>query len=226
MTPHSQSIRKERGFSLLEMLIVVLILGLIATVATFEVSKTLKKQRVEAAGQDFKALLDSVYLLARNGVFIDPADPAVVSKYPFPGSERNQVAIFAFVTDQDPDGERWVEIMPDVNNNLAPDDALLDEEANGHCREGMRITTDLSLSTADADGIEGNWPIANGQPTIMCDIQGQAVDPNTGSIMTATLTIPVTHEEMVFDELRPKSSQVVTVTPLWQVTVTKEAWGY
>ncbi len=213
---------RERGYSLVEMIIVVALLGTIAAMATIKVGDTLKRMRTEAAAQDFKGFLDNVFLLANQGVYFDDTS-GDVSRFPSASATRVQVSVFTQLSNREGDGFIYADIMPDVNNNGLPDDPVLDPDPNtGHSMDAFRLTNDLSLSQTNADEVGGTWPLSGGIPTIMCDNQGRAIDPNTRRTITTTAVMPVTHREMVDDNIYPKVSYTVSVTPLWQVTTVKE----
>jgi len=58
--------RGEAGFTLLEMLIVVAILGLLAVFVTMIVAKTIQRQRVTAAAQEIRGDIQAVYTRVLN----------------------------------------------------------------------------------------------------------------------------------------------------------------
>ncbi|MEJ2421071.1 MAG: prepilin-type N-terminal cleavage/methylation domain-containing protein [Acidobacteriota bacterium] len=52
---------RDRGFTLIEMLIVLAIVGMIAVIGTIVISKALKRQRLQAAAEDIRGILQRVY---------------------------------------------------------------------------------------------------------------------------------------------------------------------
>ncbi|MCX7830713.1 MAG: prepilin-type N-terminal cleavage/methylation domain-containing protein, partial [Acidobacteria bacterium] len=67
------TMKKEKGFTLIEVLVVLAILAVIAVIATINVGNTLKKQRLEAAANQLQSFIESASVYARErsrGVFV------------------------------------------------------------------------------------------------------------------------------------------------------------
>ncbi len=110
---------KALGFTLLEVLVVVAILGLIATILTVAVSNAIKRQRLDTAAQQLRSFMDRAYVSTTqtgNGIFVQI------------GAERT-------------DGSRLVRLIEDSNSNKTLDstDQVLATET---------ITSDLVLSNS------------------------------------------------------------------------------
>lgn len=100
--PSKEKLNRERGFTLLEMIITVAILGLIATIGTIAIANTIKRQRVDVAAQDLRSFMQTAQeraTQARTTVFVrivlandevqiatDSAGATVLARWPIPDS--------------------------------------------------------------------------------------------------------------------------------------------
>ncbi len=114
---------EHSGFTLIEALVVLAILGLIATILTVAVSNAIKRQRLDTAAQQLRSFIDKAYVSTTqtgNGVFV--AIGPVQS-----------------------DGTRLVKLVEDTNSNHVLDstEPVLDTET---------ITSDLVLSNSTVTG--------------------------------------------------------------------------
>ncbi|MEW6759119.1 MAG: prepilin-type N-terminal cleavage/methylation domain-containing protein [Acidobacteriota bacterium] len=181
----------QRGFSLIEMLIVMAILGLIAVILTVAVSKTLKRQRLETAAQQLKSFVDRAYV------------------------EKSQsgVGVFVQIGAVQGNGTRTVTLLEDTNSNGVPEttDSVLDSET---------ITADIVLSNSATVAnqwptVDGSLTLLCDtmgravDPTSNLQIQAEAQVTLTHVEMTGSGT------------LKPRFNFTLAVTPLWRPTATK-----
>jgi prepilin-type N-terminal cleavage/methylation domain-containing protein len=199
----------QGGFTLVELLIVLALIGVIATIMVFTTSSTLKKQRVEAQAAEVKGFVERAYI----------------------DTMRLHVPIYIVIEDRDANGERLINRWAD-DGGVVPrvSDGLLDEN-NDTLLDSLIIPRDIALIDgigSDVNLVGGTWflPASIGKPALLCNIQGYLVDPDNPGFgrFNAILTIPVTHTEMVEEALRPRFSYDVDVTPLWHVTTEKRLW--
>lgn len=195
----------SKGFSLIEMLVVVAIVGLLAVIMTIAVSKTLKRQRLETAAHEVQNFLNKAYTT----------------------TSSTSRSVFVFVAAPAADGSRTMTLYDDTNNNGIFDstsDAVLATQA---------ITKDLVLSAPPASAAYRSWPATSTANTfiIECDTMGRPIDPpnsstnsstTTGIIMTLPAGVALTHVEMgTGGTLRPTMSYVIFANLLWQPTIQK-----
>jgi len=201
--PGDDGRRPEGGFTLIEVLIVVFILGLIATILTINVGTTLKKQRLETAAKQLGSFLKNAQMGA---------------------SERSRGA-FVVITPPDGNGQRTVWMVSDTNQ----DDALGFDPDNPQAGPDMPLpggqmflTADIGLQPDDAiPGGANQWPVIAGNYVLLCDPRGypfnSAAAPATQ--ITTPVSISITHAEMLSGSLHPRFRYDVTVSPLWTISV-------
>ena len=227
--------KSEKGFSLIEMLVVVFIIGIIAAISTFAVSETLKKARLETMSETVRGLIGRAKSYAVNNqcdvfVILGPTGAAYA----------------------DTTGPKGIILIVDRNNNQKPDDAIINTTSDYLCTIGRgtlaqfapgvpvtdRLNNDISLSSADVTKIQANWPIYNGPATLpatpydknyamlVVDPLGRTLDPNTFTMVAQTMTLNVTHRDMVPapggpGNLRPLQIRTIRISPLFGVSVIK-----
>ena len=204
---HNPAVRGtgSKGFSLIEILVVVAILGLIAMIMTIAVSKTLKRQRLDTAAREIQSFLNRAYTTTTStgrAAFIVISAPAT-------------------------DGSRTMTIYDDTNNNgvfnSASDAAIASSILPG----------DLVLSAPSSSTAYRSWPATSASNTfiIECDSTGRSVDPpnsstnssaTAGVFMTLPAAVSITHQEMGSGgTLRPNTAYLIFANLLWQPTIQK-----
>ena len=195
----------KRGFSLIEILVVVALLGLITVILTIAVSKTLKRQRLETAAHGLQSFLNKAYTT----------------------TSATGRSTFVWVSAPSTSGVRTVRVYDDTNNNGVFDsgsDAIIDTQT---------ITSDLVMAAPPSSTAYRSWPATSTANTfiIECDTMGRAIDPPNSSTNSSTtagvpMTLPavisLTHREMgTGGTLRPNTAYFMTVNLLWQPTIQK-----
>jgi prepilin-type N-terminal cleavage/methylation domain-containing protein len=227
--------RSMAGFSLIEMLVVVFIVGIIAAISTLSVSTTLKKARLETMAETVRGLIGRAKSYAVN----NQANVFVIL-----GPTGNAYGSTA--------GPKGIILLVDRNRNNVPDDAIINTTTDYVCSIGQGALTqlvpgipirdrgndDISLSIADVTKIQANWPIfagaAGGPATpydqnfaiLVVDPVGRTLDPNTFTMVANTMTLTVTHRDMVTGSLRPQQIRTVRISPLFGVSVVKNTESF
>jgi len=192
------------GFTLIEVLVVVALIGLMAMIMTIAVSKTLKRQRLETAAHEVQSFLNKAYTTTTS----------------------TGRSVFVWVGAPASDGSRTMRIYDDTNNNGVFDssaDVIIDTRT---------ITGDLVVAAAPSSTTLRSWPATGTSNTfiIECDTMGRAIDPpnsstngssTTGVPMTLPAALSLTHAEMASGNLRPTIVYYTTVNLLWQPTIQK-----
>ncbi len=197
--------QREAGFSLIEMLVVVAILGLIALIMTINVAAALKRGRLEAAANQLRSIVESARVNAAEqgaGVFV--------------------------VLTGNPDGSWTVRLIRDANGDgqlqdpaSGGADVLLQSQTDGPTN---RLTNDLLLAVADPDPLwpgRNNWPQVGGRFLLLCSPAGQPFVPGGTTALTVPQVISITHNEMVSGALHPRIRYDLTVSPLWRTRLDK-----
>lgn len=209
----------EKGFTLIEMLTVLAIISIIAAVATVSVSKTLKKQRLEAAANQLQSFIESASVHARErscGVFVwlhRGNSPQGGSQwwycYLIADTNRDDILDYNLANPwEEPPG------APSSGN----DDRYLRTER-------IQLPDDLVLSPAGSPLNPGPvWPGPNNWPAhpaiagdflMLCDPRGLPFDPNGPNQIMGPTVISITHQEMVNEDLHPKIRHDITISALW-----------
>lgn len=185
----------QRGFSLIEILVVVAILGMISVIMTIAVSKTLKRQRLETAAHELQSFANRAY-----------TDATTTGR-----------AVFVRVSAPAADGSRTLVLFDDADNDLKFTSGTDLQLAT------QLVPGDLVVS-APPSGI-ASWPSPSSNVFLVaCDATGRTVDPTptNPTPMTAPVSLSVTHKEMgTGGDLRPNLRFDIRLNVLWQPTIIK-----
>ncbi|MGE5345324.1 MAG: Tfp pilus assembly protein FimT/FimU [Acidithiobacillales bacterium] len=190
--------KNGRGFTLVELLAVLVILGLTLTIAGVQVMRTLKRSFLSSTVQGIQLLASRAQLEA----------------------QRRSATTFLRIGQVGSDpvtGFTPVELWADANGNgtfEAGSDLLIQQILLDPAR--------ISLSTADASKIQTlNW--SNDDDTherlLACDTFGRTMNPATGLQLAATATLSITHTDMVADKLQPRLNEQLRIPPAWSVEI-------
>ncbi len=196
----------ERGYSLVEMLVVVAILGLMALVAIVAIGRTSRRQRAETGARQIQAFVESAWMRVNRA-------PAGVNQVP------TGVFVVIPVTNT---GNRLAVLVKDTNNNQQLNNYTLDQLETP---DQMVIPSDVSIMAAGSSNSLTNWPTqtVNGQScyVILCDLKGQTVDPtvNPPAPITSPRVLSVTHTDMLTNppKLTPRLRYDLSLERLWHV---------
>lgn len=207
--------RALRGLSMLELLIVIALIGIIASIAFGQVTRTMYRMRLEAASNDIKLLLTraTIEMQRRGFVTFVRIGPA---RTPSVGNTTLSIKVLA---DSTGDGV----LQDPTDGGGGPFDTLIDSYDIPVTRGGVDVQQ-FALSTAGNDKIlSTNWsdntaPYSAGR-VLMCDFQGRTIDPTTGLQLGATATFALTHTRMLDGTLGPRKNYQVRINPVFNVTI-------
>jgi prepilin-type N-terminal cleavage/methylation domain-containing protein len=191
--------RGERGFSLMEILVVVAILGLISVMMTIAVSNTLKRQRLETAAHEVQSFVTNAY-----------SRTAATGR-----------AVLLQVTAPAADGSRRINMFDDTDNDLKFTSGTDEQMAT------QLVTGDILVS-APTDVTSWPSPSSN-TFLVACDVMGRTVNPTiTNPVpVTGPVSLSMTHKEMGSGgTLRPNIRFDITLNVLWQPAIVKYVNGY
>lgn len=220
-SPPVQGRRGRRGFSLVELLFVVAVLGLMFAIGMTTIAATIKRQRVASAAEDLRTLAGralttmqdenrTTFLAIGKYVAGTGTDAAVVFD-----ANANNVCDEAI----DPNGDGL--FFDDAPQNLVP--------------WRIRIPEDVALSNSSPTGQVFNtqWARPSTGPVsaaLLCDFMGRAMIPGvttptppaTAAIVgmaTGPATVQLSHADMISGDLTPLVTYTVAVTPLFKVSI-------
>ncbi len=189
--------RRKRGFSLIEVLIVVALIGITAAIGFGFLSGIFRRQRLTSTAADLKTALQRVRTAGQN---------------------RNALA-YLRVAPPEPDGTIPVQVYVDTNGNSQldiPGDLLAQE---------YLIRDEFTVASPDPDGSGpagawDQWSVrATNDYAIGCDFLGRTVNPASQLQVVRPVRLELTRDDMVSGQLTPQVSWTLSVNPVWNVTL-------
>src|SRR5450759_3703424 len=220
--------RGRRGFSLVELLAVLFILGIMFIVGGREISRAWKRQKVQSASTDIRVLFQrALSEMQRHGM------RTFIQVGPLVTAGAAQYMPIYLIGDADQDGAVAAFCQNPVPPAKGCPDLLIDEY---DIKANTGVDQEFSLSELDVTWVNStlwsdNSTSWNNKRAIMCDFQGRAIamkpgtaptDPvSTGTQLAAPATLVLTHVGVVNGSLMPPTRYVITINPVWSVRVMK-----
>ena len=233
--PRSRS-RGWRGFSLIEVMVVVAILGIIAVLGGGEIARAWKRQKLQSASGDVRVLFQRAYSeVFRRGtaVFIQ-VGPLVTA-----GASRYLPIYLVGDATQDQVLDNFQRVP------LAGEDLLIDQY--NIIVKGLSGTLGVSgvdqefcLSILNTDEIQSTLWSDNTTPwtvkrVIMCDLQGRAMSvgpkpfapkaglpASTGRQIPGPASLVFTNVGVVNQTFQPPTRYMLNINPVWSVRIVKQ----
>jgi prepilin-type N-terminal cleavage/methylation domain-containing protein len=213
----------RRGFSLVEMLAVVAIIGIIVVIGGSEISKAWKRQKLQSASADIKILFQRAYSeVQRRGY------PVFIKVGPLVTAGAVKYMPIYLIGDNAQNG-----IIDTFNKTPTATEDLLIDQYNIVVK-GLTGTlgvtgvdqefclsddgTNLVKSTLWSDN-SADW---NNPRVLMCDFQGRTIDTLTGRQIGAPATLVFTHVDVINGSFQPPTRYMLSINPVWSVRVVKQ----
>jgi prepilin-type N-terminal cleavage/methylation domain-containing protein len=218
--------RGSRGFSLLEAVVVVAVLGIIVAIGFQQVTKTLQRTALGKASNDLR-------LLAQRAL-----------------TEMQRRSVVTFVRiGPAPGSTLRVKLIADTNGPTGvPDGALQDPTDGGGgpfdtLVDSFDITLgagqQIALSSVAPNQVEADrWLFdSDGTPAwadyatttdiardrvLMCDLHGRTVRPDTGLQIDRAAGLRFTHVNILAGTLQPPVRYELHISPVWSVQVVRQ----
>ncbi|HQP87076.1 MAG TPA: type II secretion system protein [Thermoanaerobaculia bacterium] len=204
--------RRRRGFSLIELIVVLAILGLTLTLGLSGIVSALKRQRLNTASADINTLVNRTLAEMQNR---NLATYLVFGKY-VAGTGTDVVVTI----DRNNDGDGF-----DIDTN---GDGLFDDAApvDGVLHR-VRLPEDVALSNTalNAQSFNSQWLRPSSGPVsaaLRCDFMGRAQIPGAAEVMiSGPATVQLSHRDMIAGSLTPHVTYTVSISPLFKASVAR-----
>jgi len=182
-----------RGFSVVEMLVVVAVLGFALMIGLSALSDLFKRQALRNASNDLKAFAQRVQI----------------------EKDRQNTATFLRVRSWTAAGTP-VELILDTNANGLPDDGAF-------ATYTLPAELALSDTSATGQAFDPQWVAGTDSTSsylyLQCDFLGRAIGGTTNVQISAPATVPMTHRDMISGSLKPKVVFTLRINPVWSASI-------
>jgi len=229
LSPLSRAPRRHgrRGFSLVELMVVVAIIAMLVAVGGGEIARAWKRQKLQSAAGDVKLLFQRAFVeVQRRGY------PVFVKVGPLVTAGAVRYMPIYLIGDADQNGVAGAFCRNPVAPAKGCPDLLIDEyDIVVHGLSGTMGSTgvDQEFSLSDLDVtkvISTRWSDNTtdwlNPRLLMCDFQGRAIDTLTGRQIAGPATLVFTHVNVVNQTLQPPTRYVISINPFWSVRVVKQ----
>ncbi|HQQ77196.1 MAG TPA: prepilin-type N-terminal cleavage/methylation domain-containing protein [Thermoanaerobaculia bacterium] len=214
----------RRGFSLVEMLVVIFILAIVFIIGGSGVARAWKRQKLQSASMDIKVLMQRGLpeMQRRNMVTFVQVGPLV-------NNASVRYLPIRLIGDANGNGAMDAAANPPT---VASPDLLLDEydivvTGKSGVKGSTGVSQDFCLSTLDITQVQSalwsnnstDWTVGR---AIMCDFQGRAIDVTTGRQLAGEATLVLSHVDVVNRSYMPPTRFILSINPVWSVRVRKQ----
>ena len=183
--------RSQRGFTLIEMLLVILLIGVMVGIATFAINATWQRFRLESTAGDVRSFVQQTFTSMNS-----EGTPVFLRLVP---GTPNRLEIAAAA---DGTGVMRQLELPNLVN-LA-----------------MTSTSEIDCDWPDEDGEVLSTNDTSTPRILQLDLIGRTLDA-TGVQITGVRHLILTHDDMVTGALQPRMRYEIRVYPLWYVNLVR-----
>jgi len=224
---------RRRGFSLIELLIMILILGLIAVVGVGEATRAINKTRLAATAQDI--------LIFSQSALSEMHKPRGVSSA--------QMEIFLRINARNADLSTQLDLLTDddgdglltnadsvIRSYTIPKDMILAPSVSPTPVDCLYGGTGCATTSAKVNVASLNWSSDADDAAISralrLDFRGRTINVVSGTASTTMVTnivrLAITHRRMSepgSGRITPLTSYEITISPLWNVSMKRGIWN-
>lgn len=208
--------RHSRGFTLMELLVVLVGVGIVSAIAMYGMNSFWQKQKMTSSVRDVVAFLQSV-----QGEMTRQNRPLFV-RLLFNADGSGKVVQICRVPDNVPAAKDIIRQLsiPDTVSLSLTDPKVVACKYDG-------TYTSATVCSWPALGVD--TPSSTIPGLLQCDLLGRTNQLVAGtSFPPAQTTVPVvltmTHRDMVTGTLRPRFRHVITIYPIWQVRIEQQTF--
>lgn len=210
--------RSRRGFSLVEMMVLVGLLAVMAILGGGEIAKAWKRQKVQSASTDIKVLFQRALpeMQRRNMRTFIQVGPMVPV-----GANPGHMPLY-LIGDADQDGVLGVFLGNPTCRTIGCPDLLIDE----YDLKALPGEQEFCLSEFFVNQVESTLWSDNSTDwlnprVLMCDFQGRAIDMLNGRQIAGPATLVLSHVSVISGAL-DATRYVININPVWSVRVAKQ----
>ncbi|MEO6325273.1 MAG: prepilin-type N-terminal cleavage/methylation domain-containing protein [Thermoanaerobaculia bacterium] len=212
----SRRCRARTGFSLVELLVVLLVIGLIAMIAGSQINKAIRRAKVDSTADTIRNFIQEAGAQVPKQnlpVFVELGRVAV----PAPGFYR-----LLAIADSSTNGQL------DAPYNTAPVGAPGNVTTRDTIVAQYDVPSDIALSSVlGTTQIESALWSSNAADTstrqLLCDFQSRTIDPANGRQIVGVATLSVSHVDMLraTGRLTPLINAQIRINPIWSARIVR-----
>jgi len=230
--------RGRRGFSLVELLVVIFILGVVFIIGGRSILGAWQRQKLSSAATDIKVLLQRALpeMQRRNMVMFVQVGPLVTNAsvrylpiYLIGDANGNGALDAGFANPAPAGGDLLIDeydVMV-VGKTGVKGVTGVSQDFCLSVDDIMKIQSSRWLTAAVVCGVATDSPYCDSKDwtvgrSLQCDFQGRTIDPATGRQLAGPAMLVLTHVDVVSGAFQPPTRYVLSINPVWSVRIQKQ----